>query len=317
MAENYKYIIGLSEKSVKELVDASAYDDTYDAFLYELIDRDNVGIKYGPFYTEAQVFDTKSEANEIAGILKNDNSWKSVVVLPIDTRTLNKYTKESVTEAYSEKYGGDPKDFISDCENILNVLNDIDVSKFGTHLAEEMIMEFISTVESQISMCKDKFNLNECKSVSIDELPDVCYVYLPSDCCIGIIQKGECGYHPSTTDVTGLNLDEINDSVCTLNNELGVTKEQADAMLLKAMFGWEDNSIKTEEVEHKTITDIKDELECADSYDELRSILEQIDNETAKNNCIDILNGCEEDEDDIDICVSLIESDVLDAMETL
>lgn len=313
MAENYKFIIGLSKKPVKELVD----DEAYDAFLYEVIDKDNGGIKFGPFKTKALVFDTKSEANEIAGILKDKNSWKSVVVLPIDTRTLNSDTKEAVTEAYSEKYGGDPEDFVSDCKDILNVLKCIDVSKFGTHLAEVIVTEFISTVESQISMCKERFNLKECKDITLDELPDVCYVYLPSDCCIGILQKGECGYHPSSTDITGLSLDDINNSVCTLNDELGVTKEQADAMLLKSMFGWGDNLLKTEELEYKTITDIKDELESADSYDELRSILEQINNQTAKDNCIDILNGCEEDKDDIDICVSIIESDVLDSMETL
>ena len=313
MAENYKFIIGLSKKPVKELIDNEAYD----AFVYEVIDKNNGGIMFGPFEANAAVFDTKSEANEIAGILKDKNSWKSVVVLPVDTRTLNSETKKSVTEAYSEKYGGDPQDFVSDCEDILNALKDIDVSKFGTHLAEQIVMEFISTVESQISMCKERYNLTECNSISLDELPDVCYVYLPSDCCIGILQKGECGYHPSSTDITGLSLDEINNSVCALNDELGVTKDQADAMLLKAMFGWGDNSLKTEEVKYKTITDIKDELESADSYDELRSILEQINNQTAKDDCIDILDGCEEDEDDIDICVSLIESDVLDAMETL
>lgn len=64
---------------------------------------------------------------------------------------------EKLKEEYSEKLGGDPKDFISDVELILNKLKEIDSTKLGTHLAQEIVEQFIETCDSQISMAKSRF----------------------------------------------------------------------------------------------------------------------------------------------------------------
>ena len=64
---------------------------------------------------------------------------------------------EKLKEEYSEKLGGDPEDFISDVELILNKLKEIDSTKLGTHLAQEIVEQFIETCDSQISMAKSRF----------------------------------------------------------------------------------------------------------------------------------------------------------------
>lgn len=78
----YKYIIGLSKKSVQEL----ANNEEYDAYLYQVIDKENGGIKFGPFKKYALTFNEKVEANEIAGIIKEKCDWTSVVVIPVDNK---------------------------------------------------------------------------------------------------------------------------------------------------------------------------------------------------------------------------------------
>ena len=65
--------------------------------------------------------------------------------------------QDNLKEEYSEKLGGDPEDFISDVELILNKLKEIDSTKLGTHLAEEIIEQFLEICDSQISMAKSRF----------------------------------------------------------------------------------------------------------------------------------------------------------------
>lgn len=76
--------------------------------------------------------------------------------------SLNESAKTKLKEEYSEKLGGDPEDFVSDVQSILDTLNTIDTSKFGSHLAEEIVEEFIETCNYQIEkgkrlVSKDEF----------------------------------------------------------------------------------------------------------------------------------------------------------------
>lgn len=64
---------------------------------------------------------------------------------------------EKLKEEYSNRLGGEPTDFISDVELILNKLKEIDSTKLGTHLAQEIVEQFIETCDSQISMAKSRF----------------------------------------------------------------------------------------------------------------------------------------------------------------
>lgn len=62
--------------------------------------------------------------------------------------------ESSLTEEYSEKLGGDPADFVSDVESIKATLEAIDTSSFGTHLAQQMVEDWIETCERQIQKGK-------------------------------------------------------------------------------------------------------------------------------------------------------------------
>ena len=65
--------------------------------------------------------------------------------------------QDNLKEEYSEKLGGDPEDFVQDVEIIKQALLAIDTSKFGSHLAEQIIEDWVSTCDSQISMAKSRF----------------------------------------------------------------------------------------------------------------------------------------------------------------
>lgn len=68
-------------------------------------------------------------------------------------------------------------------------------------------------------------------------LPESCYVYLPTEHCIGIVKKGEEGYY--RTDFGVLPSREQNEElVDELNTEGKVSKAQAAAMKAGSMFGW-------------------------------------------------------------------------------
>lgn len=71
-------------------------------------------------------------------------------------------------------------------------------------------------------------------------LPDQCYVYVQTEHKIGIVKKGETGYYK--TDILESNNikshDEAKAFVDELNENLGVTKAQARAMMAGSMFGW-------------------------------------------------------------------------------
>lgn len=82
--------------------------------------------------------------------------------------TANVSESENLQEEYSEKLGGEPEDFISDVEIIKTKLAEIDINTLGTHLAQEIVDQFISTCDSQISMAKSRF-LGESKEKELKE----------------------------------------------------------------------------------------------------------------------------------------------------
>lgn len=68
---------------------------------------------------------------------------------------------ESLKEAYSDKLGGDPADFVSDVEAIKAKLSEIDTSGFGSHLAVQMVEDWIETCDYQIEKGKRLASGNE------------------------------------------------------------------------------------------------------------------------------------------------------------
>lgn len=73
-------------------------------------------------------------------------------------RAKRKTESEKLDEAYSERYGGDPEDFIVDMENLRQYIEEFDMSSFGTHLASQIILSFVETINSQINMTKTKLD---------------------------------------------------------------------------------------------------------------------------------------------------------------
>ena len=68
-------------------------------------------------------------------------------------------------------------------------------------------------------------------------LPERCYVYVPTKNEVGLIQKGESGYY--RTDMWIKDANDGKQIVKDLNEKLGVTKAQSEAMKAGSMFGWE------------------------------------------------------------------------------
>lgn len=61
---------------------------------------------------------------------------------------------ESLKEEYSEKFGGDPKDFIGDLISVKYQLSKLNLDGFGSHLARQMVEDFIDTCDRQIEKAK-------------------------------------------------------------------------------------------------------------------------------------------------------------------
>ena len=61
---------------------------------------------------------------------------------------------KSLTEEYSEKFGGDPEDFIGDLISVKYQLSKLNLDGFGSHLARQMVEDFIDTCDRQIEKAK-------------------------------------------------------------------------------------------------------------------------------------------------------------------
>ena len=59
-----------------------------------------------------------------------------------------------IKEEYSEKFGGDPKDFIGDLISVKHQLSKLNLDGFGSHLARQMVEDFIDTCDRQIKKAK-------------------------------------------------------------------------------------------------------------------------------------------------------------------
>lgn len=70
------------------------------------------------------------------------------------------------------------------------------------------------------------------------KLPEMCYSVLESTNELIVIKRGEMGYFPQNPDNAPWSVDNMD----ILNERLGVTKGQAEAMKNGSMFGWDTSS---------------------------------------------------------------------------
>lgn len=68
-------------------------------------------------------------------------------------------------------------------------------------------------------------------------LPEQCYVFVQTENRIGIVKKGESGYY--STEIKAETPIETKKLVNEMNEKLGVSKAQAEAMKAGSMFGWD------------------------------------------------------------------------------
>jgi hypothetical protein len=72
------------------------------------------------------------------------------------------------------------------------------------------------------------------KSMAINKLPEFCYGVLPTTDEVILIKRGEKGYYPYLDGAV-----KGKDVAKELNNRIGVTPAQAEAMMVGSMFGWD------------------------------------------------------------------------------
>ena len=61
---------------------------------------------------------------------------------------------EELNEKYVDTFGGDTEDFISDLNVIIETVKSIPTDTFGTHLAQQMVEDFLDTCNRQIEKAK-------------------------------------------------------------------------------------------------------------------------------------------------------------------
>ena len=72
---------------------------------------------------------------------------------------VGKNIMNKLNEGYNDEIGGDPEDYISDLEELRTYIDTCDMSKFGTHLASQMVMDLVETINKQIEYTKTKYDL--------------------------------------------------------------------------------------------------------------------------------------------------------------
>lgn len=189
-----------------------------------------------------QLADDEKEAiqNEINQL---ENELNEEGAIDANSEVVTEECDKPLKEEYSEKLGGDPEDFVSDCQSILEVLNGIDTESFGTHLAQQMIEEWIETAESQIRMTKSRYNLKEDEDIDSEESEE------------------------TLEDAINRAHEEEVSAIETYNTVLGKTDESTDAKLIEMI-----NEIKADEEDHKLLLQHYIETGEALSDDELEAL---------------------------------------------
>jgi len=78
-------------------------------------------------------------------------------------------------------------------------------------------------------------------SRTAEGLPELCYAVIPGNSPgerIGIIKRGEKGYHLTDYDRASASETLVEEMVDRLNTRLEVSKPQVEAMVIGSMFGW-------------------------------------------------------------------------------
>lgn len=108
-------------------------------------------------------------------------------------------------------------------------------------ILSQLLTTFKGLTQKEESLEEEKEIVEEDTMPSNDELPDMCYVYVESDNCIGIVKKGEVGYYPATNvDPNLTEPEQKRQFVNERNAILDIDERTMEIMKTKSMFGWGD-----------------------------------------------------------------------------
>jgi hypothetical protein len=145
--------LGECDKSLKE--------DSYDSGIFYEIEQafEEAGLNPIRFIDDGIL--TRNigwtvSSNGVSQQISCDGSWYDE-----DEDEDDEEYNESLKEEYSEKFGGDPKDFIGDLISVKYQLSKLNLDGFGSHLARQMVEDFIDTCDRQIEKAKRLASGNE------------------------------------------------------------------------------------------------------------------------------------------------------------
>lgn len=134
--------------------DESLKEDSYDSGIFYEIEQafEEAGLNPIRFIDDGIL--TRNigwtvSSNGVSQQISCDGSWYDE-----DEDEDDEEYNESLKEAYSEKFGGDPKDFIGDLISVKYQLSNLNLDSFGSHLARQMVEDFIDTCDRQIEKAK-------------------------------------------------------------------------------------------------------------------------------------------------------------------
>lgn len=159
--------------------------------------------------------------------------------------------------------------------------------------------------------------INEIKVESdiLDE-PEYCYSQLPSDPKkLIMIVRGQSGYLP--LDVEFDTEEKATSYMNRMNDKLGVDEKQQRAMMIGSMYGWDVPGAKVDskelDEEEYSFDEIINRMANATDYDELYAAANLIVDPKLRNQVEELISSCEEDNDAVEVCYSIVTSDLLDS----
>lgn len=147
-----------AEQSAKNIAGAMAKKESLEQnedIEFKVGDIVKVPYKYGTYtpgeFTDAPIIDI-----EDGRYITVEVPSKQVVYIDQLRKwnTLEESGNKPFKEEYSEKFGGDPKDLISDLISVKYQLSKLNLDSFGSHLARQMVEDFIDTCDRQIEKAK-------------------------------------------------------------------------------------------------------------------------------------------------------------------
>lgn len=170
-SKKYKYIIAMSKLPIKDIVNN---ESNLEAYVTEIFTRNQledptkeIGYSFSPIKNKAKLFDSKYEANNIAGKIKNNYpEWKTVIAILADSKNLTE------DEDDLEKVEDKVEDNLEAQENLEDTID-------SEENQEENPVEEETDLDKQLNELRDiliDLDLNLYQITSKDDLNNSIYI---------------------------------------------------------------------------------------------------------------------------------------------